>query len=119
MFTTITARLAAQKQADLLADEPADAFELTPPGPPAPKLSRDGWHACSWFQGRACAWVDPRNPGVIVKHCGHPTALRPYYLEGAALSRKFSTLAEAKAAAANPGPFLAMQADHDAKAGKA
>jgi hypothetical protein len=40
--------------------------------------------------------------GAIVAHCGHPTALRPYYVSlpnGAVIERKFRLLADAKAAA--------------------
>lgn len=39
--------------------------------------------------------------GVWVRCCGHPTALRPYYLAGPGgmlVERKFALLAEAKAA---------------------
>lgn len=31
---------------------------------------------------RANAWTCEQLPGVVVRHCGHPTAIRPYYVEG-------------------------------------
>lgn len=31
---------------------------------------------------RANAWTCEQLPGVTVRHCGHPTALRPYHVEG-------------------------------------
>jgi hypothetical protein len=99
MFTTITARLAAQRQASLLEDDSADTFELTPSEPAAVKANATGWFPCERFGTRASGWRNLRLPGVIVRHCGHPTALRPYYLMGVNLSTKFSTLAEAQAAA--------------------
>ncbi len=36
-------------------------------------------------QGRTTvnvAWTHPDYPGVTVLHCGHPTALWPYYIKG-------------------------------------
>lgn len=32
--------------------------------------------------GTNMAWTHPAYPGVVVKHCGHPTALRPYHIPG-------------------------------------
>lgn len=32
--------------------------------------------------GKYDAWTCAQLPGVIVRHCGHPTALRPYHVEG-------------------------------------
>ena len=32
--------------------------------------------------GRNVAWTHPAYPGLEVRHCGHPTALRPYYIVG-------------------------------------
>lgn len=32
--------------------------------------------------GRNAAWTSPDLPGIVVRHCGHPTALRPYHVEG-------------------------------------
>lgn len=46
--------------------------------------------------------VDGTPTGFWVKHCGHQTAIRPYYVElpcGDILDRKYSHLADAKAAA--------------------
>ena len=36
-------------------------------------------------------------PGVEIRHCGHPTALRPYYFVGLATARKVRLLRDAKA----------------------
>jgi hypothetical protein len=49
---------------------------------------------------RATAWACDAFPGVEIHHCGHPTALRPYYLRGLQVARKFSRLALAQAAVA-------------------
>ncbi len=57
--------------------------------------------------GRTVGWSHPAAPRILVRHCGHPTALRPYYLTGAAISRKFCNLADAKAAALNPAKWIA------------
>ncbi len=46
------------------------------------------------------AWASDAFPGVVIRHCGHPTALRPYWLDGRQVDRKFSTLALAQAAIA-------------------
>lgn len=62
-------------------------------------LKRPGWHPVGWspFDGRAAAWANLRWPGMTVRHCGHPTALRPYYIEGdPAGLRAFRTLNEAQ-----------------------
>lgn len=48
--------------------------------------------------GRICAWAHPELP-VQVWHCGHPTALRPYYIRGVDVDRKFRLLADAQQAA--------------------
>jgi hypothetical protein len=32
--------------------------------------------------GRNDKWTSDELPGVLVRHCGHPTALRPYYVDG-------------------------------------
>ena len=42
---------------------------------------------CSWIGyggpfGRNVKWTSPQLHGVAIRHCGHPTALRPYYIEG-------------------------------------
>jgi hypothetical protein len=52
---------------------------------------------------RSLAWECVELPGVTIRHCGHPTALRPYYLEGpnappgAEGDRKHRTVAQATA----------------------
>lgn len=66
-----------------------------------------GWIAAMTMFGRTVAWSHPAAPGILVRHCGHPTALRPYYLTGVAVSRKFKNLAAAKAAALNPAKWIA------------
>ena len=32
--------------------------------------------------GKNMVWTHPDYPGVTIKHCGHPTALRPYHIPG-------------------------------------
>lgn len=65
---------------------------------------RPGWSAvgCNPL-GRANAWSSPAAPRVLVFHCGHPTANRPYFLEvdrdRFACLRKFSRLRQAQRAA--------------------
>ena len=63
------------------------------------------WRAVAWrpalsprMPRRALAWACEAFPGVTVRHCGHPTALRPYYVQGSrALERAlFRTLAQAQ-----------------------
>lgn len=50
--------------------------------------------------GRNRAWTSPQLPGVEVRHCGHPTALRPYYIAGQLDTLgTFRLLAQAQAAA--------------------
>lgn len=44
--------------------------------------------------GRNNAWVSDDMPGVVVRHCGHQTALRPYYIN-AVPARAFPTLKSA------------------------
>lgn len=65
-------------------------------------MLRRGW---SRFQRdplgrRWCAWVWPEG-NATVRHCGHPTALRPYYvtIAGHVLERKFARLEQAMIAA--------------------
>lgn len=76
------------------------------------RASPDGWIRA----GSSCArgtltWRHPAAPGITVRHCGHPTALRPYYLTGVDIARKFSGLAAAKAAALNPDPWIKETAE--------
>ncbi len=54
--------------------------------------------------GRNVAWSRTDLPGVQVRHCGHPTALRPYYVTGlgedsSVFGRTFRLLSDAQAAA--------------------
>lgn len=49
--------------------------------------------------GRNMSWTHPDLPGIEVRHCGHPTANRPYYIVGRGMRRKFYRLAEAQQAA--------------------
>lgn len=51
--------------------------------------------------GRNTSWTNEAFPGVVIRHCGHPTALWPYYIEGRKHlhSHTYRTLAEAQAAA--------------------
>jgi hypothetical protein len=49
--------------------------------------------------GRLCAWEHPQLVGVRVRHCGHPTALRPYYIIGCDTPMKFRLLKQAQQAA--------------------
>ena len=48
---------------------------------PTERATRDGWHIAERNQwGRAYKWR--HHSGAEVWHCGHPTALRPYYTPG-------------------------------------
>lgn len=38
------------------------------------------WQGHKGLFGRNDRWTHPCLPGVTVRHCGHPTALRPYYV---------------------------------------
>lgn len=45
------------------------------------------WERCPGFLGGQCGadyrlMLDGKWTGWIVIHCGHPTAIRPYYVEG-------------------------------------
>jgi hypothetical protein len=58
------------------------------------------WIIAGRILGRARAWEHVAAPGLVVRHCGHPTALRPYYVDG--MLRElgtFSRLRQAQAAA--------------------
>lgn len=69
---------------------------LEPDGPnPASR-----WVIVDRMLGRACAWECPLVVGarLYVRHCGHPTALRPYYIPGFPLGT-FRRLNQAQACA--------------------
>lgn len=38
----------------------------------------------------AKVYTFPMAPGYSVRHCGHPTALRPYYVDGPAITQRFT-----------------------------
>lgn len=64
---------------------------------PAPLLK---WVGHQGPFGRNTAWTTPDLPGVVVRHCGHPTALWPYHVEGFEQPLgTFSRLRQAQAAA--------------------
>ncbi|SKA40560.1 hypothetical protein SAMN02745126_06378 [Enhydrobacter aerosaccus] len=44
-------------------------------------------------------WTSPQLPGIAVHHCGHMTALRPYYVIARSFTRKFRLLKQAQRAA--------------------
>lgn len=68
------------------------------PGMP-PAVKPPGWigHPGLFGTSRNGAWTHPLAPGVVVRHCGHPTALWPYYIEGLGTRQTFRTLAKAQA----------------------
>lgn len=71
----------------------ADLFPFAPPSAPT-------WLGHRGPFGRNCRWTSPELPGVVVAHCGHPTALRPYYVVGQLSTLgTFPRLAEAQARA--------------------
>jgi hypothetical protein len=96
MFTTTAANLAAQRQAALFEESPDD-FALTPAIAPH-------WHGHPGPLGRNRRWTHPDLPGITVHHCGHPTALRPYYVTGHSglEGQTFQNLVSAQEAAATP-----------------
>lgn len=75
---------------------------------------RPGW---SRFQRdplgrRWCVWVAPER-GAVVRHCGHPTALRPYRVTvgGLEIEQKFRTLEAAMIAAETAKAVSGVRAD--------
>jgi hypothetical protein len=73
--------------------------------PPLPgRLAPKQWigHKGPW--GRNLKWTRPDLPGVVVHHCGHPTALYPYYVDGIEQlqGRTWKLLKDAQAAALDP-----------------
>ena len=57
------------------------------------------WIAAAQSLGRNIAWVSHLAPGLVVRHCGHPTALRPYWIDGVDDQTKYYSLAKAQDAA--------------------
>jgi hypothetical protein len=81
-FTTMAGKLAAQRQAGMFDEAPED-FELRAPGP-ALTMGAGGWighRDHHGLPGRNGTWTHPSLPGLEIHHCGHPTALRPYWIE--------------------------------------
>lgn len=68
--------------------------DLFPDAEPSPR-----WVPAGRAFGRTVAWFHT-GTGAMVQHCGHPTALRPYYVKGQ-LQRlgTFRLLRDAQAAA--------------------
>lgn len=66
----------------------------------SPRLARGSHWVGHWsaVMRRNQAWTSPMHPGVVIRHCGHPTALYPYYCEGLAelSGRTFRTLRAAQ-----------------------
>lgn len=88
--------------------------ELFDPAPAGLVLVRGGWITNAGAPALGSrVWTHPSLPGVAVRHCGHPTALRPYYLTGLPIARKFPNLAGAQAAAFNPEPFIKETLEHE------
>lgn len=60
--------------------------------------SLPGWIATAWcpLLRRNREWQHPCIVGAWVRHCGHPTALRPYHSN--ILQQKFRTLRQAQEA---------------------
>jgi hypothetical protein len=70
--------------------------DLFPHAPPSVIV----WQGHPGPFGRNCRWTSQQLPGVVVAHCGHPTALRPYYIVGELATRgTFPRLADAQARA--------------------
>lgn len=57
-----------------------DLFDRGDNQQPAGQPARWIGHRGPW--GKNLTWTREDMPGLVVRHCGHPTALRPYYLTG-------------------------------------
>lgn len=44
-------------------------------------LAKPQWQGHKGPLGRNMFWTRDDMPGLVIIHCGHPTALRPYYCE--------------------------------------
>lgn len=44
-------------------------------------MASPAWEGHKGPHGRNMFWTKADMPGLVIKHCGHPTALRPYYCE--------------------------------------
>ena len=55
------------------------------------------WKSIKGFFGKAVEWVHVS--GIAIRHCGHPTALYPYYIVGDDKRRTFRNLNAAQVAA--------------------
>jgi hypothetical protein len=82
---------------------PAPQLDLFDKGPPVPPPAKWIGHRGPW--GRNLTWTRPDMPRIIVRHCGHGTALRPYYItvgDSLAIASPglFRSLADCQAAAA-------------------
>ena len=60
----------------LRGDDAACTPDLFPDAEPSPR-----WVPAMKHSGRAWAWHHT-GADLLVRHCGHPTALRPYYIDG-------------------------------------
>jgi hypothetical protein len=78
----------------LRGDDSACTPDLFPDAEPSPR-----WVPAMKHSGRAWAWYHT-GADMLVRHCGHPTALRPYYIDGLlAELGTFRQLRDAQAAA--------------------
>lgn len=80
-------------------------FELEPEAPPAKWIGHRG----PW--GRNLTWTRADMPGLVVHHCGHPTALYPYHItiHGKDVPGAHRLLTDCQAAAAAAWPSLKHQ----------
>lgn len=65
----------ARKQAEELPANFADKFAAN-----FTEIAATRWQGHKGLFGRNERWTHPLIVGVTVRHCGHPTALRPYYV---------------------------------------
>lgn len=60
--------------------------------------ARGDWRRVDGGRGKGGRYACAAFPGVEIRHCGHATALRPYYFAGLDTARKVHRLEDAKAA---------------------